>query len=146
MNSHQSLAEALETCKYTENFTSHGARSCSHGNPPRTPPDGNKTSSSTYSSISGYVPRHIPTPNKRTQHRNIRSHIQLCVPAVYHLQQKEKQKAPRFTSHFVVFAGNLEKRNLEREKRCAIGLKKQSVQETSARFTHTNIRFTLDII
>lgn len=26
MNSHQSLAEALETCKYTENFTSHGAQ------------------------------------------------------------------------------------------------------------------------
>lgn len=37
MNSHQSLAEALETCKYTENFTSHGARSCSRDNPPRKP-------------------------------------------------------------------------------------------------------------
>lgn len=42
MNSHQSLAEALEMCKYTENFTSRvggggGTRRWSRGDPPRPP-------------------------------------------------------------------------------------------------------------
>lgn len=37
MNSNQSLAEALEMCKYTENFTFHGARSCSHSYPSPNP-------------------------------------------------------------------------------------------------------------
>lgn len=71
----------------------------------------------------------IPTPNKRTQHGNIRSHIQLCIPAVYHLQQK--QKAPRFTSYVVVFT--LEK--------CDRWGKQRNLSKV-----HTNNSVTLNII
>lgn len=90
MNSHQSLAEALETCKYIENFTSHGARSCSHGNPPRSPPDPTATRHPRPRTVASpdtcfcffcfffsgktRLPRHIPKPRVK-EHNTATSEV-----------------------------------------------------------------------
>lgn len=107
MNSHQSLAEALEMCKYTENFTSRvggggGDEALKPRWPsptPENPPDSNRTPSSTYSSISGYSDKNQPPPRIK-EHNTATSEVTYsCVyQQFYHLRQRDRKKAPQFTS------------------------------------------------
>lgn len=149
MNSHQSLAEALEMCKYTENFTSHGARSCSHGNPPpkKTPPDSNERPSSTYSSISGYVLfwNTDPPEPRIKEHNTATSEVTYSCVYQQFTTCNTDTEAPRFTSHVVAFGPRERSRTPEElcNNRWEKKKPKRSREETSARLTHTNDRFTL---
>lgn len=145
MNSHQSLAEALETCKYTENFTSHGARSCSRCNPPRTHPRATKRDplprtveslDTSYSeNRSSAAPTHLPPRIK--QHNTATSEVTYSwVYQQFTTCNKEKESStvhkscrsiwPRECSKWEVLCKRWGEEN----------------KETSARFTHKRQSYT----
>lgn len=113
MNSHQSLAEALEMCKYTENFTSHGARWWRRGDPSPNPPNSNTHTHKkdpfpcTVASLdTSYCekPKSDTNPHqpasRTTQHQ--KSHTAVTSGSL-HPPATERQKASRFTSHAAAF-------------------------------------------
>lgn len=140
MNSHQSLAEALEMCKYTENFTSHGARRCSRRNPPRTHPTATKDPRPrTVASLGILLKRNSPALPWHKPRPRIKEHntTYSCVYQQFTTCNRETQSS---TVHKSCRSIRPRERSRQKKKCCAMdGEKKRSVQETSARLTHKQI-------